>query len=292
MVKYIQKLSPRKLSVLGKAILVNTLILAKTTYLNNIFPIPENQIKQIHIYIFTYLWQNKTPEPISRKTLFLTKQQGGLNIKELEAHNMSVRLKHLLNLKQKEKNPPWMHIEIYWIGKDIYNYNYYYHLKNSNIIKTIKPTTQFYYRDLIYYVKTQNPNIPNMKHETKTIFKSILQKGSQNHIIFGETQWKNKIINNDFSKIWKNTYYTYSQTHTKDLRYKLLHYATKTNNYICKISRDKTNLNPYCNYCHRIENNLHLFTTCSRIKDIWKYFQPIYNKLTEKHTHHKHIYSH
>ena len=74
MVKYIQKLSPRKLSVLGKAILVNTLILAKTTYLNNIFPIPENQIKQIHKYIFTYLWQNKTPEPISRKTLFLPKQ--------------------------------------------------------------------------------------------------------------------------------------------------------------------------------------------------------------------------
>ena len=41
-----------------------------------------------------------------------------------------------------------------------------------------------------------------MKQETKTIFKSILQKGSQNHIIFGETHCKNKIINIDFSKIW------------------------------------------------------------------------------------------
>ena len=102
MEKHIQKLSPRKPSLLGKAILVNTIILAKTTYLSNIFSRPENQIKQIYKYIFAYLWQNKTPEPISRKTLFLPKQQGGLNIKEPEAH-MSMSLKYLLNLKQKEK---------------------------------------------------------------------------------------------------------------------------------------------------------------------------------------------
>ena len=113
MEKHIQKLSPRKPSLLGKAILVNTITLAKTTYLSNIFSIPENQIKQIHKYIFAYLWQNKTAQPISRKTLFLPKQQGGLNIKEPEAHNMSMGFKHLLNLKQKEKKAPWMHIAIY-----------------------------------------------------------------------------------------------------------------------------------------------------------------------------------
>ena len=43
---------------------------------------------------------------------------------------------------------------IYWLGKDIYNYkNDYYHLKSNNIIKTIKQTTPFYYRDLAYYIK-------------------------------------------------------------------------------------------------------------------------------------------
>ena len=49
-----------------------------------------------------------------------------------------------------------MHIAIYWIREDIYNYNkHYYRLKNT-IIKTIKPTAPVYYRDLIHYVKTQN----------------------------------------------------------------------------------------------------------------------------------------
>ena len=55
------------------------------------------------------------------------------------------------------------------------------------------------------------------------------------------------------------------------------------NNYIYKISTDKTNLNPNCNYCNKTEDNLHLFTTSRRIKNIWKNFTPTYHKLTKKH---------
>ena len=188
------------------------------------------------------------------------------------AHNLSMGLKHLLNLKQKDKQPPQMHMVIYWLGKAIYNYNNdYYHLKTNNIIKTTKQTTPFYYRDLAYYIKTQNPNITNIKNETKSIYKRRLQKGSQDHITFGET-WKNKITNLDFIKIWKNMDHSYSQPHNKDLLYKLLNYATKTNNYTYKISRNKTGLNPSCELCNKTGDNLHFFTTCSRIQNIWKYF--------------------
>ena len=67
-----KKLSSRQLSLYGKAILINTLILAKTTFLSNVFPIPEKIINKIHKNIFGYLWQNKTSEPIARKTI-LTK---------------------------------------------------------------------------------------------------------------------------------------------------------------------------------------------------------------------------
>ena len=89
----------------------------------------------------------------SKKNTFLPKLKGGLNIKEPDAHNLSMRIKHL---KQKENQPPWMHIAIYWLGKDIYNYNKdFYHL---NVLKTAK-TASFYNRELISYIKTQNPNI-------------------------------------------------------------------------------------------------------------------------------------
>ena len=135
----IQKMSSRQLSLYGKAILINTLILAKTTFLSNVFPILETIIKKIHKNTFQYLRQNKVSEPIARKTLFLPKNKGGLNIKESEAHNLSMRIKHLLTLKQKQNQPPWMNIAIYWLGKDIYNYNKeFHHLKCNNMIKTNK----------------------------------------------------------------------------------------------------------------------------------------------------------
>ena len=74
-----------------------------TTFWSNVFPIPEKIIQKIHTNIFQYLWQNKTPEPIARKTLFLPKDKGGLNIKEPEAHNLAMRIKHLITLKEKQK---------------------------------------------------------------------------------------------------------------------------------------------------------------------------------------------
>ena len=64
-------------------------------------------------------------------------------------------------------------------------------IKRNNIIKTNK-MPPFYYRDLIYYIKTQNQNIPNLQNKTKIIYKSIFKKGSENHNVFGEKNGKMK----------------------------------------------------------------------------------------------------
>ena len=102
------------------------------------------------------------------------------------------------HIKQKEKQPPWMYIAAQWLRKDIYNYNKdFQHLKSNNITK-FSNIAPFYYHDLIYYIKTQNPKLPNQKNETKIVYKSILEEG-----IFGEKQWKDKITNLDFQKFGK-----------------------------------------------------------------------------------------
>ena len=103
MQNHINKLSLRQLSLFGKGKILNSLILTKTTFLSNVFPIPEKKITEIYKNIFKYLWQNKKQEPIARKTLLLQKEKGCLNIKEPEAHNIAMRIKHLLSLKQQRK---------------------------------------------------------------------------------------------------------------------------------------------------------------------------------------------
>ena len=53
------KLSERYLTFLGKATILNTLILAKMNFLSNIFPIPQNVPTKLQIYIFLHLPKEK-----------------------------------------------------------------------------------------------------------------------------------------------------------------------------------------------------------------------------------------
>ena len=55
MENHIQKMSRKQLSLYGKSILINTLILAKTTFLSNVFPIPGKVMQKTHKNIFQYL---------------------------------------------------------------------------------------------------------------------------------------------------------------------------------------------------------------------------------------------
>ena len=271
---------------MGKGIILNTLILLKTAFLSNIFPIPKNILTQLHKKIYRYIWKQKMIEPTARKTLFLPpKKKGGLNIKEPDSHNIAMTLKHLLNLKYQEKPPIWTYLAIYWLAKDINKYGKEYnYLKSNNRTKTLNTDSPFYYKDLIEYFKTQNPNIKK-KIITKILYNDIRNKGSENYTIQGEIQWKNKLQNLQFTKIWNNIYYTYGPPHTSDLHYRLIHYATETNQYTYNCSRDKNNLSANCNHCNITEDNLHLFTTCKRIINIWKFYKPTYYKLTTQIIH-------
>ena len=65
-----------------------------------------------------YLWNNKQ-EPIARKTIFLPKRLGGLNLLEPQAHNIAMRIKHILQIKQKTDTRTWENIATYWLALDL-----------------------------------------------------------------------------------------------------------------------------------------------------------------------------
>ena len=55
--------------------------------------------------------------------MYLNKNLAGLKLLELETHNYTMRIKHLLILKQKNNPPPWKNLATYWPTIDIYNYS-------------------------------------------------------------------------------------------------------------------------------------------------------------------------
>ena len=198
MEKHINKLSPRILSLNGKVILANTLTLSKTSFLSNIFPLDIKTTLNIQNKIFQYIWKNKQ-KPIARKTIFLSKNLGGSNLLEPKAHNIAMRIKHLLQLKQKEKTPPWMNIATYWLAIDLFNFSQdYLSLMINTSAKTINNTKLYYYKDIIYYIKNENKEIKKIENpNTKNIYQKIIQ-GSKQHKISGENLWKKLLPKLDF----------------------------------------------------------------------------------------------
>ena len=93
MENHIKKLSSRILALYWKLIIINTLIISKTSYLSNVFPTDTETNAKIHKKIFQYIW-NKKQEPTARKTTFLKKKLDGLHLIEPGVHHYAI--KHLL----------------------------------------------------------------------------------------------------------------------------------------------------------------------------------------------------
>ena len=184
-------------------------------------------------------------ESISRKTLFLNKKLGGLNLLEPQAHNMAMRIKHILQLKQTQKIPPWKNLATYSLAIDIHNFSKDFRfLLDNNRTKTINGKKPYYCQDIIYYIKNENKDIKTLPNPTtKNIYQKIIQEGSKQHKVAGENLWKTQLPTIEFSQIWKNTFTSYAQPFCKDLHYRVLHYSTKTNQYMHKFTR---NINPEC----------------------------------------------
>lgn len=73
----------------------------------------------------------------------------------------------------------------------------------------------------------------------------------------------------------------------------LLHFATRTNDYIFRWVNQKHLKNPNCKLCHKKEDIIHLYISCKRNKRIWEHFQKCYQKLTRKnYTPLEHIITH
>ena len=191
---------------------------------------------------------------------------------------MAMRIKHIVQLKQKNNTPTWENIATYWLAVDLYKISKSYQfLMSNNRVKTINNSKSFYYKD-INYIKTENTKIQKIQNPTtKNIYKEILQNGSKQYQVAGEKLWKKLIPNLDFQKIWKNTYISYAEPFCTDLHFKILHYSIKTNEYMHKCTHD---VKPNCDYCRQIENNIHLFILCPRINQIWTHYQPTLTKLT------------
>ena len=90
----------RNLTIFQRAIMINTVILAKVWYTAHTYPLPNKFSKLINKEIFHYLWHSKY-NPIKREVLHQSRLNGGLEVKNvlLKAQSIlsSTFLKQFMN---------------------------------------------------------------------------------------------------------------------------------------------------------------------------------------------------
>ena len=162
----------RHLSLKGKTIIINTILLSKLWY---VFLIPKDLLPKVKKIIFKFLWNNKDPEPIARETLFLPRERGGLGILVPSIQSQVLRTKFLLQLGNENNTNIWMYQGRYWVASKIHNFTAQWNfLKKNNYLKKYDPYIPTDHNDVINLTKTNIKEIKTKTITTKNIYNTIV----------------------------------------------------------------------------------------------------------------------
>ena len=169
--------SQRNLSLKGKTIVINTLILSKLWLMANTFPIPKDLIPEINKIMFGYLWKGSGAEPIARETLFLPRDGGGLGILAPLIQGQALRIKYLLQLGKKDNTNIWTYLGRYWVSSKIHNFTPHWQFLRSNVIpKNYDSYVPDCYSDILPLTEENINEILKKEATTKNIYRTIVRQ--------------------------------------------------------------------------------------------------------------------
>ena len=288
--KQLQQLSRRHLSLRVKAILLNTMILSKITFLSNIFTIPNHIITQIETKMFLNIWPFTTKEPIARKTLYIPKIQGGIGLLEPKNHSLAMRLKHFLLLKHEQNQESWTSFLIYCLATTLCKlHKTFRYLISNNILKTDQPRITFYFKDIITFIK-KHPSILDIQRKSKTLYQEIikLEHDSYNRPIYLGSVFTTNSMERSMEKI------LLPHIHGQKITAFYTHY------YTMQIELTTTSIDgrikntlktPKCKVCEKTENIKHVFIDRKGNRKIWTHFQKYQNLIQKYYIPLQHILS-
>lgn len=98
-----------------------------------------------------------------------------------------MRLKYFLILKEEQTHRHWTLFTKYMSAASLYRLhkNFRYMISN-NTLKADQPKINFYYEDIITYIK-KYPSILKNPKNSKIIYQNILKKEYQNYDIIGQS---------------------------------------------------------------------------------------------------------
>jgi hypothetical protein len=159
----------RHLTYLGKATLINTLVLSKLWHHATCISLSDNFFKWLDTLIFKFIWPSI--EKISRITLHRAWGEGGISLINPKARCQALQIKHLFHFISSD--PIWGTLTSYWCALPLHKWA---PTKWSNHIPHSE-TPSLFYTDALKLFKKHYGEIqsPNPKDFTKTAYQVIIK---------------------------------------------------------------------------------------------------------------------
>lgn len=104
----------RHLTLRGKAVVIQTLLLSRVWYVLNVMPLPDWVERELKKCCSSFLWDNKPPQ-IKYSSIIAKEDNGGLNIPDIKTKRDAFRLKWLKKYFDEDVNATWKQTMNYFL---------------------------------------------------------------------------------------------------------------------------------------------------------------------------------
>ena len=263
-VKTLNLYKSRCMSLYGKALIVNVMVLSKLWYLCSVLCLPEYYVVLIEREIFNFIWDGKI-ELLRRNICYFRKSEGGINLVDVRLKISSLHLSQISKIIYRQ-DLTWTYFGNIWLGIKLKRFSDYYF---TNLIPhCIEDLPSFYekLRNILDIVKNNDIDITFEKNiSCKMYYQSLLDA-------FVEKERVPNIISKyptiDFSKVFENVCNKNLDPTTVNVTFKLAHGILPV---AYRLHSFGINIDKMCTFCkNEFETVDHLFFFCRHIQDCKK----------------------
>jgi len=293
----------RQLSMQGRALALNTLVLPQVWFVATVIPLctnsyqniyknKPNYLKLIQTTVNKYLWNNNNQSPLlKQEVLSLPFDRGGLAITNIGMQSIALRSKQINYVLNRDSNIPATRLARYWLATPYlanmypgtrFLENYIPEEREHPLPFQNQTTAGYQTLDLLLkntFIKPLYRDLDNLP-TCKKIYKKLLKQ--ETPTIKGQIRWRELGLP---MPQWKDSWRNLAPPIHQEKLWKTKHFILHQSD---RIDSQKSLAKPKrkCSFCVQIgitpapdDTHIHTLSQCPQAKETWDELHPIIQKI-------------
>jgi len=250
----------RELSLIGKALIINTVGASRFWYAARVLPVPKWVVLHYEKLVWAFIWKTKL-QPIARRTMIGPVKEGGIGMVDLVTKSKALRASTIAKGASSANNN-WHYMLKYFVGVQLAPLrSVWAHLRDNKTPSAETPSC---------FLQLCVETLRETKHsQTQDIYKDLLKQIFQ--IPRPAIRWG---IHNDchWETLWERVRQRTSENKKNDLLWAIVHRGIKVRD---RLYEWQVTQNRNCATCGKAETISHCFLEFARVKKVWRAFAPL-----------------